>query len=48
MIEIIEFPQLAVKYNVSGVPKTVLNEDIQIEGAAPESMLMQWIESNVR
>ncbi len=48
MVEVIEFPHLAVKYNVSGVPKTVLNDSLQIEGAVPEQMLMQWIEENVQ
>ena len=40
MVEAIEFPHLSVKYNVQGVPRTVINETIQIEGAAPEPMLM--------
>lgn len=36
MVEAIEFPQLAAKYEVMGVPKVVINEDIQFEGALPE------------
>ena len=47
MVEVIEFPQLGVKYNVSGVPKTVINDNLQIEGAVPEAMLIQYIEANV-
>ena len=47
MVEVIEFPQLGVKYNVSGVPKIVVNEELQIEGAVPEPMLMQWIDENI-
>jgi len=35
-----EFPHLAIKYNVRGVPRIVINETIQIEGAIPEPMLM--------
>ncbi|UCF69682.1 MAG: thioredoxin family protein [candidate division WOR-3 bacterium] len=31
-----EFPQLAQKYNVFAVPKIVINESIQFEGALPE------------
>jgi len=31
-----EFPQLAQRYNVFAVPKTVINESIQFEGALPE------------
>ncbi len=40
MVEVSEFPHLATKYQVYGVPKTVINEVIQIEGAAPEQMLV--------
>jgi glutaredoxin-like protein len=36
MIESTEFPHLAIKYNVRGVPRIVVNEDTQIEGALPE------------
>jgi predicted DsbA family dithiol-disulfide isomerase len=39
-VEAIEFPHLAIKYNVRGVPRIVINETIQIEGAMPEPMLM--------
>jgi glutaredoxin-like protein len=40
MIDATEFPELADRYEVYGVPKTVINETIQIEGAVPESALM--------
>ena len=33
MVEAIEFPQLAVKYGVMGVPKVVINEEVEFEGA---------------
>ncbi len=36
MVEAIEFPQLATKYEVMGVPKTVMNDEIEFEGAVPE------------
>ena len=36
MFEAIEFPQLATKYEVMGVPKTVINDELEFEGAAPE------------
>lgn len=36
MVESQEFPELAAKYNVYGVPRTVLNEDFHFEGAMPE------------
>lgn len=41
MVEATEFPHLANKYQVMGVPRTVINETIQIEGAVPEPRLMQ-------
>ncbi len=40
MVEAMEFPHLAVKYQVMGVPRTVINETVHIEGAAPESMVV--------
>ena len=41
MVEVVEFPHLATRYQVMGVPRTVINEDIHIEGAVPEPMLMR-------
>jgi len=40
MVEAIEFPELSTKYQVQGVPRTVINENIHMEGAAPESMIL--------
>ncbi len=40
MVEASEFPHLAAKYHVYGVPRTVINEVIQIEGAVPENALL--------
>jgi predicted DsbA family dithiol-disulfide isomerase len=40
MVEVIEFPHLAQKYSVMGVPRTVINETIHVEGAVPEAMLV--------
>jgi len=39
-VEATEFPHLSNKYNVYGVPRTLINEVIQIEGAVPEKMLV--------
>jgi predicted DsbA family dithiol-disulfide isomerase len=36
MVEAIDFPHLTHKYNVRGVPRTVINESFFIEGAVPE------------
>jgi len=40
MVEATEFPHLANKYQVYGVPRTVINETIHIEGAVPEPVLV--------
>ena len=40
MVEAQEFPYLATKYQVMGVPRTVINEEFHIEGAAPEPMVL--------
>lgn len=45
MIEASEFPELSVKYNVMGVPRTVINETEYQEGAAPEEMLIEKIKA---
>ena len=36
-VEATEFPDLARRYRVNGVPKTVVNEEVEILGALPES-----------
>ena len=41
MVEVTEFPHLGQKYEVMGVPRTVIDETIHIEGAVPESWLMK-------
>lgn len=43
MVEISEFPQLAVKYGVQGVPMTVINESHKLIGAQPESKVLEEI-----
>lgn len=42
-IEITEFPDLAQKYAVRGVPKTVINESVFLEGTAPEKRLLEKV-----
>lgn len=37
MVEASEFPHLALRYKVYGVPRIVINEVIHIEGAVPEA-----------
>jgi glutaredoxin-like protein len=40
MVEAQEFPHLVTRYQVMGVPRTVINEETHIEGAAPEQMVL--------
>ena len=35
-VEATEFPDLARKYRVTGVPKTVVNDQVEILGAVPQ------------
>lgn len=44
MIEVSEFPQLGVKYNVAGVPKTVINETFEVLGLQPEQEFARQVE----
>jgi glutaredoxin-like protein len=43
-----EFPQLAMKYGVMGVPKIVINEKVEFVGAVPESMFLERVLSATR
>lgn len=47
MVEAIEFPHLAQKYSVMGVPRSVINETVHQEGAAPEPMLLERLKEAV-
>ena len=44
MVEAQEFPHLSTKYQVMGVPRTVINESTHIEGAAPEPMVLEKLQ----
>jgi glutaredoxin-like protein len=41
MVESTEFPDLAKKYSVMGVPRTIFNETISLEGSAPEQLFVE-------
>ena len=43
MVEATEFPHLSMRYNVRGVPRTMIGEDYPIEGALPENAFVQKI-----
>jgi glutaredoxin-like protein len=40
MVESAEFPEFAAQFKVLGVPKTVVNNTIQIEGAMPDEVFV--------
>ena len=40
-IEATEFSELSQQYNVYGVPKSVINETVQFEGAVPEAVFVR-------
>ena len=43
VVEAIEFPHLANKYGVYGVPKVVINEITSFEGALPEETFLEYV-----
>jgi hypothetical protein len=43
MIELSEFTQFAVKYNVQTVPKVVINEEHSLTGSFPDNEFVQEI-----
>jgi predicted DsbA family dithiol-disulfide isomerase len=40
-VEATEFPDLARRYRVNGVPKTVVNESVEILGALPQDAFVE-------
>jgi thioredoxin family protein len=43
-IEVTGYPELARKYNISSVPKTVVGETREFVGAGPETMLLKHVQ----
>ena len=37
------FPEMAQRYRISGVPKTIVGDASEFVGAGPESMLLQHV-----
>ena len=48
MVESSEFPELAMRYGIMAVPKTVVNESSSLEGALPESRFVEGVMQAVR
>src|SRR5262249_60404341 len=40
-VEATEYPDLARRYQITGVPKTIVNEDVEILGALPQSAFIE-------
>jgi glutaredoxin-like protein len=43
MVEVSEFPYIAMKYNVQGVPNTIINEEHSLVGGQPESEFLKVV-----
>ncbi|MEM3622534.1 MAG: thioredoxin family protein [Candidatus Bathyarchaeia archaeon] len=43
VVDISEFPHLALKYAVMGTPKTVINEKVEFVGAFPEDLFLEHV-----
>ena len=43
-MEVTGFPELAQKYRVSSVPKTVVGDTREFVGAGPESLLLEHVQ----
>jgi predicted DsbA family dithiol-disulfide isomerase len=46
-VEATEFPDLARRYRVTGVPKTVIDETVEILGGLPQDMFVEQALQNV-
>lgn len=43
VVEVSEFPEMAQRYQIYGVPKTVINDTVEMEGAMPEPMFVERV-----
>jgi hypothetical protein len=43
-VEVTGYPELARKYRVSSVPKTVVGESVEFVGAGPEALLLKHVQ----
>jgi glutaredoxin-like protein len=43
VIDVSEFPQLAIKHQVMGVPKIVINDKVEFVGAVPEEAFLEQV-----
>jgi predicted DsbA family dithiol-disulfide isomerase len=43
VVEVSEFPEVAQRYQIYGVPKTVINDRVEFEGALPEAAFVEQV-----
>lgn len=43
VVEVSEFPEMAQRYHIYGVPKTVINDAVEVEGAMPEAAFVKHV-----
>lgn len=43
VVDVSEFPHLAYRYAVMGVPKTVINDKVEFVGAVPEKLFIEYV-----
>jgi hypothetical protein len=43
-VEVTGYPDLAQRYRVQAVPKTVVGETVEFVGAGPESLLLKHVQ----
>jgi predicted DsbA family dithiol-disulfide isomerase len=46
-VEATEYPDLARRYHVTGVPKTIVNDTVEILGAIPEEAFISQVVDGV-
>jgi len=43
VVEVSEFPDMARQYGVTGVPKIVINDEVELLGAQPEAIFVKAV-----
>lgn len=43
VVDVSEFPHIAYRYSVMGVPKTVINDKVEFVGAVPEKLFIEYV-----
>jgi hypothetical protein len=47
VVEVTEFPPLVQRYAIRGVPKTVINENVEFVGAVQEAQFIEHVQRAV-